>query len=90
MFRKYECGCIGCALFIRNEKRVLCFYSCDGDGERSNQIHRRDILAEKESRPLTALETIELLDTISDLVRDGYALRELRLALRVAGVEVKP
>ena len=89
MFRKYECGCIGFETPGYPKKHVRSFYACDGRDERPNSLHRHDKLAEKESRLLTDDEVRELLDTVAALVEDGYALRELRDALHIAGIKVR-
>jgi hypothetical protein len=90
MFRRYECGCIGLVLFeVKPDvKRILCVRSCDV-GEREHTFFERDDLALKSSRELTSEECETLLATIGELVRDGYALRELRMALSIAGIELK-
>ncbi len=92
MFRKYECGCVGfefnSAETDASKRRVRCFQSCDGD-EREHAIYERHGLSEKESRPLTDDEVEMLFNAISPLVDDGYAMRELRTALAVAGITVR-
>ncbi len=88
MFKRYECGCIG---FVTNAmepgaKRVTCFKACDGDGERELAIIVAHDLQEKSSRKLTDAEVEALFDELSSLVSDGHALRDLRIAMRVAGM----
>ena len=88
MFKRYECGCIG---FVTNamepgKKRVTCFKACDTRDERELSIHRRDSLQDKPSRKLTDDEIERLFDELHMLVLDGHALRELRYAMRAAGV----
>jgi len=90
MFKRYECGCVG---FVTNamepgHKRVMCVQACD-EHERPYSFVRRDTLQEKPSRKLSDDEIEELLDVIAELVSDGYAMRELRCALRVAGIETR-
>lgn len=90
MFKQYECGCIG---FVTNAmtmepgaKRVTCFKACDSDGVRELSIHRHDKLQEKPGTKLTDAEIEALFAELASLVSDGHALRELRIAMRVAGV----
>lgn len=89
MFKKYECGCVGFVLNAMatepNAKQVYCFKACDGE-PRELSIERRDTLQDKPSRKLTDEEIEKLFEELSDLVRDGHSLHELRMAMRAAGI----
>ena len=91
MFKMYDCGCIG---FVTNAmttepgaKQVTCFKSC-GDGRSDNDVavFRRDGLQTKTSRKLTDTEILDLFGELADSANDARALRELRCALRNAGI----
>lgn len=87
MFKRYKCGCIGFVLFeVKPDvERILCVKSCDGS-DRPYGFSERDDLALKSCRELTDEEREELFADIAELVADGYALQELRSALKVAGI----
>jgi hypothetical protein len=90
IIKRYECGCIG---FVSRggmeptlqDREVICLRACD-DHSRPYVIARRDSLREKPGVKLTENEIIELFDDIAELVRDGYALRELASAMRAARI----
>lgn len=89
MFKRYECGCIG---FVTNgmgpgPKRVTCIKAC-AIGLDSDQvsIRRQDHLALKASTKLNDDEIEVLFVELAALVDDGNALRELRVAMKVAKV----
>jgi hypothetical protein len=91
MFKMYACGCIG---FVTNgtaiepgAKRVRCIKPCDGDRDSPTyDIVERDALQTKSSRKLTDKEIELLFDELAGLVDDGNKLRDLRVAMRVAGI----
>lgn len=90
IIRRYECGCIGfCSAGGMStnleDHEITCIRACD-DHERPYVFERRDNLRNKRSEKLDDHEVAELFAEIAELVIDGYALRELRVAMRVAGL----
>ena len=91
MFKKYACGCVG---FVTRGmepemKRVYAFRRCRRhaiDPQREYEIAELDFLAGQSSEKLADQHVEAILDDVAELVRDGYALRELRRAMRAAGV----
>ena len=90
IIKRFECGCIGfCSAGSMSteleDHEITCLRWCDNH-ERPYSIARRDSLREKPSRKLTESECEELFIELAGLVKDGYALRELQLAAKVAGL----
>jgi hypothetical protein len=90
IIKRYECGCIGfCSAGGMSTKleehEITCLRACDNH-ERPYSIAQRNNLRDKPSRKLTDQEVARLFEEISSLVDDGYALRELQCAMKVAGL----
>jgi len=91
MFKRYECGCVG---FVVNGmmtepggKQIWCVKACDADGvDNPYGLYRRDELQAKPSRMLKDDELHKLFRDLAQLVEDGHAMRELRIAFRGAGL----
>lgn len=91
MFMKFECGCV--AFVVVGDpagRRVYCVRACYADSPRGDDVaifEREDLLAEtRPRRKLDSMETIALLLELQSLVSDGNRLRELRTAMRAAGL----
>jgi len=91
MFKTYACGCVG---FVTHgmdplNKRVYAIRRCSRhaiDRSREYEPEVLDDLASQASEKLAEQHVEAILDDLAELVRDGYALRELRRAMRAAGV----
>jgi hypothetical protein len=92
MFKKYACGCVG---FVTRGmepemKRVYAFRRCKRHAlhpRREYEVAELNLaLAGQSSEKLADQHVEAMLDDLAELVSDGYALRELRRAMRTAGV----
>lgn len=86
---KYECGCIGFPPDGHINGPVI-IQPCDLDPSENNPLglERRKGVDSKKFEDLNGLAQGEYERKLEALIRDGYALRSLRQALGLCGIDV--
>lgn len=81
---KYECGCIG---FPPDNGNVVLVSSCDNDINSDSLTLqaatplRAACIVQKKFEPLEPKENLEIIQTIGQLIHEGYKFRRLRSLL---------
>ena len=82
---KYECGCIG---FPPDKGNVVLVSHCESDINSDSLTLqaatpvRAACIADKKFKPLEPKENLEIIQTIGQLIREGYKFRRLRSLLK--------
>lgn len=78
MFLRYDCGCIGFGSIEIGNPYVVKPCDLAADDHHAISIGPRSDLAQKGREKVRSQEVVDLLREISDLVHDGYKLRDVK------------